>query len=279
MQVALRQDRPALWGPIFASVLFHLLVVTLVPSFGVWADSADFSSRAREKILRVRFQPLETEFLHPSGRLVDILDSKESEAKPPPDSRFVSDKNRTVEEEMQARFTGPNPSVSIGRPGSLRRGKESGSGKVKLEIPESILGDEPEDSSPNLAAVAPSNYLPEIRIGDETLLNTREYRYASFYIRMKRQMEATWDPLEVIHSQRLGRTQYVTTLQITLQKGGALDEVHVVQSSGNRRLDQEAIDAVRRAAPYLNPPPQLVEPDGLIHIKPWGFIVTLRATL
>lgn len=279
MQAALRQDRPALWGPILASVLLHLLIVTLVPSFGVWAESADLSSRTREKILRVRFQPLENEFLHPSGRLVDILDSKESEAEPPPDARFVSDKNRTVEEEMQARFTGPNPSVSIGRPGSFRRGKESGSGKLKLEIPESILGETVKGSPSDLAAVAPSNYLPEIRIGDETLLNTREYRYASFYIRMKRQMEATWDPLGIIHSERLGRNQYVTTLQITLKKGGSLDGVHLVQSSGNRRLDQEAIEAVRRAAPYLNPPPQLVDSDGFIHIPLWSFIVTLRATL
>jgi TonB family protein len=289
-----RENRPSLWAPVAASLAVHLFAIGFAPAFGVWNDTTSPAREGeREKVLRVRFpspdRPSTSRILDPRGELVDIIDSQKSEAKAPSGARFLSDKNRTVEKETQARFTGPNPTTAFGKPGSSRQAFRKtpsslsktgvvGTGKVKLEVPESIMGEGPgPSSSSRVASLAPSNYLPEVAIGDQTLLSTREYAYASFYIRMKRQMEATWDPRSVINAERLARDQYVTTLAITLKPDGSLDDVRIEQSSGNPRLDQQAVEAVHQAAPYLNPPPQLVDEDSRIHIPVWNFIVTLHA--
>jgi TonB family protein len=292
MYIPTRQDRSAILGPVGVSILIHFLVLSLVPAFGTWSSAAPIPSRDRGKVLRVRFADpvgrLRTSLPDPTGQLVDILDSKPTELKAPAQARFLSDKNRSVERETQARFTGPNPNSPVGSPrpdntsettgSSGRKARGAGSGKLILDVPDSILKQGPQGTPGRLAMVAPSNYLPEIAMGDETLLNTREYAYATYFIRMKRQMESTWNPRAVIDAERLTRDQYVTTLGITLRNDGSVEDVRVVEDSGNPRLDHEAVESVRKAAPYLNPPTQLVEADERIHIPVWHFIVTLRAT-
>ena len=47
-----------------------------------------------------------------------------------------------------------------------------------------------------------------------------------------------------------------------------------VSTSGAGFLDDEAMDAFRRAAPFVNPPPQLIDKDGLIHFT-FSFIFEL----
>lgn len=127
--------------------------------------------------------------------------------------------------------------------------------------------------------LAPSNYLPEIMVGDQTMLNTREYVYASFFVRMKRQMEAVWDPRPALAKHSWARDQYITTVSIVLNEDGSLQEVQILSGSGNRFLDEKAVAAVELASPYLNPPKGIVQADGKIRILPWSFIVTLRPLL
>jgi TonB family protein len=281
LNTTVREERFSLWWPIAASLFLHFFFVGLIPTFGTWSKDTAIAA-PREKILRVRFPETKSDrsLLNAKGELVDLLDSKASEKKAPDNAQFWSDKNRTADRETQARITGPNPISPIGSSGSTSRGApKSGSGKFHWDVPSSILEKDTPAVGPSnskLAMLAPSNYLPQIAIGDSTVLNTREYAYATFFIRMKRQMEAIWDPTSTISSERLARDQYVTTLQFTIKKNGYLNDLFLLSSSGSPKLDQEAIDAVRRAAPFLNPPPQLVEEDELIHVPNWGFIVTLR---
>jgi protein TonB len=64
----------------------------------------------------------------------------------------------------------------------------------------------------------------------------------------------------------------VTKLLITLNKGGVLIKVQVIGDSGIRDLDEAAVEAFRAAAPFPNPPPGIVDPDGMIKIR-WDFIL------
>ena len=63
-------------------------------------------------------------------------------------------------------------------------------------------------------------------------------------------------------------------VRVHLRPDGALQGVTLLESSGVDFLDEEGIDAFRRAQPFVNPPPQLVEADGLIHFN-FGFIFEL----
>ena len=264
--------RNPIWTAVALSLFLHLSFAATAP---LWFSGKEIQNLSPvEKILRVRFPELEDHILDPKGRLVDIADQKLSEVIPPTDSAFLSDKNRSVERETRARITGLNPNSSRSAlPSPRSKSILSEKGRHQLDLPNTFL--EENTSSQQMASIAPNNYLPEIAMGDETLLNTREYAYASYFIRMKRQMEGVWNPRGIIDRYRLSQDQFITTVGIVLDQKGELSQVRIIKPSGNPALDQEALAAVQQAAPYLNPPKGLVETDGRIRIPQWNFIVTL----
>lgn len=105
---------------------------------------------------------------------------------------------------------------------------------------------------------------PDLEEGDGNLLNTRRFRYASFFNRVRDQVAEHWDPAGVQRSHDpdgrvTGRGPRKTILAISLNADGSLHKIAIREASGAPFLDEEAIRAVRAAAPFSNPPPQLVD--------------------
>ena len=116
--------------------------------------------------------------------------------------------------------------------------------------------------------------------GNKTALNTREYRFAHFFNRVKREVSARWRAIEVYraHDPRgevYGVQDRQTVLNVTLDASGALAGIEVLQSSGVRALDLEAIEAFKRAQPFYHPPKGLADPDGKIRFK-FGFFLEIN---
>ncbi len=107
--------------------------------------------------------------------------------------------------------------------------------------------------------------------GDGTFLNTREWKYAGFFNRVKQAVGAVWDPNRRLRQKGrdVGVNDRITTVHVALRPDGSIYEIYVAQSCGLEELDQEAINAFERAAPFANPPAGLVE-DGLIRFG-FGF--------
>lgn len=83
---------------------------------------------------------------------------------------------------------------------------------------------------------------------EETLhLNTRQVRYASYFSRLKERVENGWDyPTEAKRNKLSGNVHLV----FTIQRNGQLLEVRVLKSSGAKILDDSAVFAVQKAAPF-----------------------------
>jgi TonB family protein len=120
------------------------------------------------------------------------------------------------------------------------------------------------------------DHLPEVEEGDSTALNSRSWKFASFFNRVKRQVAEHWKPAAEYGrrdptGQIYGSGHWVTFLRIVLKPDGALSSVVVTQSSGIEFLDDVAVEAIKMAQPYPNPPPQLVDPaSGVLSFK-FGF--------
>ena len=124
------------------------------------------------------------------------------------------------------------------------------------------------------------DYLEDVRRGDLTRLNTRRFEHYSFYSRVKGQLRSHWSPLIrqevyfIFSTQRslasLGKKR--TTLRVTLDKEGYLKQVELLTTSGNRNIDRIAIQAFRTAAPFPNPPKDLLEKDGHLRLF-WDFVL------
>ncbi len=124
------------------------------------------------------------------------------------------------------------------------------------------------------------DYIKDLDPGLETLLTTREFIYYTFYNRIRNQLNQHWGPMVKERLTKLfseGRTiassdDKITKILVTLDNKGTLIKVQVIGDSGVRDLDEAAVDAFRKAAPFPNPPRGIIDSDGTIKIR-WDFIL------
>lgn len=122
--------------------------------------------------------------------------------------------------------------------------------------------------------------IDDVDPGSATILDTQRYKYASFFNRMKDDIDQYWDPVARLKARdpegRInGSKTRVTRVMIILNADGSLDKISIQQSCNVDYLDDEAVRAVRSAAPFPNPPQGMLDPvDGKLHV-PFGFIVEM----
>ncbi len=140
-----------------------------------------------------------------------------------------------------------------------------------------------QDTTKALQASGPSqtdDFLEDVKEAEFTFLNTRRTQYFSFYSRIKNQLRSHWTPLireevSLIYTTKqklssIGKKK--TSVQITLDKNGYLEEIALLKTSGNKAIDTAAIQALRLAAPFPNPPKGMLEKDKKIRIF-WDFVL------
>ncbi len=130
-----------------------------------------------------------------------------------------------------------------------------------------------------IAGAAANDHLKDVEEGDGTFLSTREWKYASFFNRVKQSVGQNWDPntqmrLRDPSGQIYGGRDRYTMLTVTLDQTGRLKDAFVEKSSGLDFLDLEAIKAFERAQPFPNPPPGLLATDATVRFQ-FGFFLEL----
>ena len=286
------------------------------------------------------------------GQVVDVAPSKNDA--PPKDTRFVSERNNTVEKETRSRYaragyentlatpsspkhpaashpappqpTPPSTSSASaqreagkpGAPGPLERTLPSEAPRERLAlVPRGELrnplsspvvvpqvggggqggagGEQGATASPgplNRFDLRPSaatfdqiaggpapDHLDGVEEGDGTYLNTREWKYAGYFNRIKQAVASVWDPGSSLSARdpggaRFGDRDWQTLLAIKLDANGTLKNVSVARSSGLDFLDRTAVDAFQKAQPFTNPPPGLADGSGEIAFT-FGFYVQM----
>lgn len=115
---------------------------------------------------------------------------------------------------------------------------------------------QPSNSSPDYLGARDVN-----KKEDTVELSTTEYKYFSYFAKLKRQIEGVWGyPQE----SRMHGEQGQLYLVFTIKRNGELANIELLRSSGYARLDEEAMRAIRTAAPFAP------FPEG------WGALETLN---
>lgn len=124
------------------------------------------------------------------------------------------------------------------------------------------------------------DYIKELDPGLETMLSTKEFKYYTFFSRVRQQLNQHWAPkirtkVDQIYKQgrRIASTDdMITNCLVTLDSSGKLLRIQIIGVSGIRELDEAATEAFRAAAPFPNPPKGMIDPDGTIKIQ-WRFVL------
>jgi len=101
----------------------------------------------------------------------------------------------------------------------------------------------------------------EAEEGEVTALNTREFKYATFFNQVRREIGADWYP-RVRASVRERDPEFkhffykerTVVVGVTLDRAGHVTDLSVLQSSNVDFFDRVAMTSVRQAQPFPNPP-------------------------
>ena len=90
-------------------------------------------------------------------------------------------------------------------------------------------------------------------------LNTRDPVYVTYFSKIKQLIESQWEYPEL--ALRYG-LQGRLALEFTIGGNGRLDQLRLIRSSGSQLLDEEALRAIKAAAPFP-PIPSWIKPNPL----------------
>ena len=128
-----------------------------------------------------------------------------------------------------------------------------------------------------------SQMIPGVEEGAFTALNTDQLEFYAFYRRSNEQIRNRW--VSLIQSylgqmaardmQVLAKQNRTTQVEILLKPNGEFERAIVHATSGDKGLDAAATESFRIAAPFPNPPREMVKADNFIHLH-YVFTLYLR---
>lgn len=127
----------------------------------------------------------------------------------------------------------------------------------------------------NAIRSALENFLPNVRVGNQSELGTRKHPFAAFITTMHRQIHRYWgDGFLADLDRKTGQDAYPTSLEtaieIAVRSDGTLAGTVFVRNSGSLPFDTAALDAVLSAAPFPEPPAAIKSRDGNVYLT-WHF--------
>ena len=265
-QMDLDYRKRTLWFILFSLLLHSAVMFILTRQWDAHPATADSS-------VGVEVVPMTAQQIDQlKGQIVETSETKKAE-KAAKDA-FLGKQTQTVERQTKSRTTAPfRDGRSGGAPGEEQKNVTLGNLGVKMNFkPMGNVG-------PGETA-STSDYLQDVQQGAQTLLNTKEYAYYSFYQRVRQQLEQYWEPglrkrLKDMFDR--GRKlaadhEHATKLTVVMATDGSITRILVDGTSGMLDLDQAAIDAFNKAGPFPNPPKGLLEHDGTVKIE-WEFVL------
>jgi len=206
-----------------------------------------------------------------------------------PNAKILSDRNQTAAEQTRAKniddFRAKKGSGSSaeskGEEGEARATDETSIGLNENMVKKDWKSLSIKDLglAGDGVTAASDDHLDDIRSGDRTVLSTREFKYFSYYQRIKELLRQYWKPnverqLARIWSKgkNVGEDEMVTQVQVLLDPNGSIQKIARLASSGFPEIDDAAVEAFLKAGPFPNPPKGMLDPDGLVRIR-WDFIL------
>lgn len=224
-------------------------------------------------------------------RVVQTEKTKKSDTVPK--KAFLGEQNQEADRETvsRSRMTAAGGAATAGKSAQKKSAKSSiraeASPLAKFGLPMVPTAQQEqkraeEASAPEYAQFGsrPADFVPGVKEGDRTVLNTKEFVFYGYFQRIRERLDRAWVPLlreRIYKIYRSGRQlasdmDHTTRILVVLNNQGEIVKVTVLGESGSEDLDDAAVKAFNKAGPFPNPPSGIIGADGLVQI-PWDFIL------
>jgi hypothetical protein len=251
----------------FHAFLFSIFLHFLIVSF---LDKMPDPNLDRDVPVEIVYPDLDKQKARTIVRETEKEDKTETEDEKK--ARFLSERNKRFKEETRVRDTGLTQNAGgPGQPKSEQKSKP-GPGKVAkkfIPLPNPFGNSTPGKQG---ARSVVGEKIPEnVKFGNFNALNTDRYLYYTFFSRIEERIRPRWesnvrDVLEQANPSRARKHEWLTQVEVLLDKKGNFQRVILHKKSGLEGLDMAAIEAFRLGSPYQNPPLEMVQDDGRIHL-------------
>lgn len=266
---------------IATSVLFHIVLFILCYHFMAISKSpAQLAKKDKENVIML---DLKSE----PRQIADIAPPLKEER--PENAKHIGMYDSKVGEETVAsgEIRPPGRPVSRGGLGSEKAKKEAlkEEGKDGVQVFEkkkretiASMSDSDRGDAPSSKTIIPEDFYPDYKRGGHTYLNVLKHPDVAYFVRLKKVFKLAWDPTDALmrHSitGEISKGSIKVVLGMSIATDGVLNELFVINGSGIKDYDSEAIRAVKASAPFSTTPEKFRDSDGLLRIS-WTFIVYL----
>ncbi len=192
-------------------------------------------------------------------------------------ARFLSQQRQRVLLETKARETGltQNREASRPQPPKLQQ-KQTSTASKEINGYEPIRLPRPNELTEQGPSTVGESLPNDMALGSFTALNTDRFQYYSFYARIEELVRFRWETqvraavdtydrkYVAIH---IGRKSWITQIEFLISPEGHLKSAQIMKESGIKPFDEAAVFAFKDARFFPNPPKEMIESDGMIHVK------------
>lgn len=273
--VAPQEDNRRIGFSLVNSLLFHVLFLAIFLNFDFLSNQFFPEKEEVNEVVETRIlSPQEYERIFGNNKVVESVIVPDASQEVAPDA-FAGERNQTVEEQMKAEDFGSVTGKEILRqPLVTEDNFGTGSGAITEYV-------QPSSQATGILRNGTMDILDDsIAYGPTTLLNTREYKYASFYNRLKQELGPRWETkikniLRLKEDVKKLKGLYKTETVFTMDKNGKIIKVKVSKSSGYENFDEAAFYSLHEIPTMQNLPKDLQEENGNYELN-LGFIVQLE---
>jgi TonB family protein len=206
-------------------------------------------------------------------------------------ARFLSEKKQRVVLETQAKETGKTQNRTPTMPRYQRELLEK---KIKEQL--QTLAKESDGEITINKRTKGENYKPmelfpkdqymrstvgdalpsDVSVGDFTALNTDQYQFYTFYARVEDLVRFRWEnhvrnAIDYFDRRRviknISQKTWITQIEFLINAQGHLVKAILLKESGVPQFDQSSVRAFEDAKVFPNPPKEMIQSDGFIHLR------------
>jgi outer membrane biosynthesis protein TonB len=258
--------------PLFLSLLAHALLMIILS----FLPALDRNPKSTAKVpVRLEFKEVprkpdadKTEKKDlaeetPKDEPKTIIEAPLPETEPPKDSAYLGAQNHSTAQEMK---TQPRPSAKAADPTPLQNGplrlkvEEAPGGKVKVPAGKDYKEFLPKQI--DVVNTGHNDYIDKkLPVGPVLDVNTTEYRYIGYFTAVRKQVDLAYYDIgptlqdkdyirDKVESVGKAQLQGTSVIQLKVARSGLLMETKLVQSSGDKDVDQFWERVLNLAAPY-----------------------------